>query len=553
MKPSLYFHTLRHLRPGQIAWRLYYKLHRQPMPPSTHDLELRPHDGPWESPGRVKPRLVGPEEIELLNERREIGARSAWNDSAAAKLWLYNLHYFEDLNARKAHERTAWHRRLIQRWIHDNPPTAGVAWEPYPVSLRIINWIKWVFAGNRLEPAWANSLAIQSRHLTRRLERHLGGNHLFANAKALTFAGLFFQGAEPDGWHRLGARMIQKQLAEQVLPDGANFELSTMYHALCLVDLLDLVNVHRAFGRDTPEVVSDAIPGAIRWLADMCHPDGEISFFNDAALGIAPPVEQIFRYAHRLGFKAQARGWRTTGPGPDDRPRLVDHPHSGYSRVTCGEAVAMVDRAAVGPDFLPGHAHADSLSFELSLFGRRVIVNSGTSVYGTGPERQAQRGTAAHATVVVDGQNSSETWAGFRVARRARISRRSHTAQGQSLQLTACHNGYQRLPGRPMHCRSWVFEGRTLAIQDRITGCGVHTMDAVFPLHPGVTVVQEEGQGWRLEVDGHPVGITMTGEGTAMVAGANFHPEFGISQANSRLVFRCRGPLPLDITTVITW
>ena len=139
MKPSLYFHTLRYLRPGQVAWRLYYRLHRQPGPLSTRDLEPRPPAGTWETPGRVAPRLVGPEEIELLNERRKIGSREAWNDPAAAKLWLYNLHYFEDLNAAQAHERTAWHRRLIQRWVQQNPPTAGNGWEPYPVSQRIIN------------------------------------------------------------------------------------------------------------------------------------------------------------------------------------------------------------------------------------------------------------------------------------------------------------------------------------------------------------------------------------------------------------------------------
>ena len=47
-------------------------------------------------------------------------------------------------------------------------------------------------------------------------------------------------------------------------------------------------------------------------------------------------------------------------------------------------------------------------------------MNSGTSEYGLGEERQRQRGTAAHNTVVIDGENSSEVWAGFRVARRAR-------------------------------------------------------------------------------------------------------------------------------------
>jgi hypothetical protein len=34
--------------------------------------------------------------------------------------------------------------------------------------------------------------------------------------------------------------------------------------------------------------------------------------------------------------------------------------------------VLILDVAPVGPDYLPGHAHADTLSFELSLFGQRA-------------------------------------------------------------------------------------------------------------------------------------------------------------------------------------
>ncbi|MFB1490650.1 MULTISPECIES: heparinase II/III family protein [unclassified Thiocapsa] len=49
-----------------------------------------------------------------------------------------------------------------------------------------------------------------------------------------------------------------------------------------------------------------------------------------------------------------------------------------------GSAVALLDVAPIGPDYLPGHAHADTLSFELSLFGQRVIVNGGTSRYRIG-------------------------------------------------------------------------------------------------------------------------------------------------------------------------
>ena len=62
-----------------------------------------------------------------------------WNAAERDKLWLYNLHYFDDLNAAQANQRTVWHRALIDRWIADNPPGQGNGWEPYPTSLRIVN------------------------------------------------------------------------------------------------------------------------------------------------------------------------------------------------------------------------------------------------------------------------------------------------------------------------------------------------------------------------------------------------------------------------------
>src|SRR5690606_28910828 len=132
------------------------------------------------------------------------------------------------------------------------------------------------------------------------------------------------------------------------------------------------------------------------------------------------------------------------------KANVLHHAESGYVRIEGACAVVFLDVGRVGPDYLPGHAHADTLSFEMSIGRRRVIVNSGTSVYGVSVERERQRGTAAHNTVVVDGENSSEVWSGFRVARRARPVDLS-IKTGNGVVVECGHDGYYRLPGRPMH------------------------------------------------------------------------------------------------------
>ena len=131
------------------------------------------------------------------------------------------------------------------------------------------------------------------------------------------------------------------------------------------------------------------------WLKFMSHPDEKISFFNDSATNIAPENSQIFDYAERLGLQFCQKS---------DNIILPD---SGYFRLENSKAVVIGDVGRIGPDYLPSHAHADTLSFEFSLFGQRLIVNSGTSEYGFGTERLRQRGTFAHSTLSINGVNSS--------------------------------------------------------------------------------------------------------------------------------------------------
>ena len=124
--------------------------------------------------------MTGPMKFRFLSVERTIGGAKDWNRADWPKLWLYNLHYFDDLAADEAAARAEWHRALVSRWMSENPPGQGNGWEPYPTSLRIVNWVKWSLAGNALSLEAVHSLALQARWLRKRLEFHLLGNHLWA-------------------------------------------------------------------------------------------------------------------------------------------------------------------------------------------------------------------------------------------------------------------------------------------------------------------------------------------------------------------------------------
>jgi uncharacterized heparinase superfamily protein len=535
---------MRYLRVSQIAWRLWYRVYRPKIDCSPAPT-LRACDRVWCSYVEREPALVSPNKVVFLNVEADISDVSIWNDQRYAKLWLYNLHYFDDLNAKDSSIRVDWHKRIIQRWISENPVGKGNGWEPYPTSLRIVNWIKWCLSGNKPAYPMSQSLAVQARWLSKNLEFHILGNHLLANAKALCFAGLYFSGQEADRWYSLGAKILEEQLHEQVLPDGGHFELSPMYHLIVLEDLLDLVQLMRVYQRQVPPCLHDAIERMLDWSVVMRHPDGEIPFFNDSAFkGAANPLG-LDQYARSLGYELNDLGMQN----------LICHlKNSGYLKITFGDIVLFADLAAVGPDYLPGHAHADTLSFELSLNGQRVIVNGGTSVYAESEQRQRQRETSSHNTVTIDNSDSSEVWGGFRVARRACVQniKLNHnkplSAQGE-------HDGYMRLPGSPIHRRTWLVNEKSMEILDELDGQGKHYVLLNYNFPPWICL-DEQGLG-EVMVFGKNNSIllrislptTMSVETEEYLWGH----EFGVDEPAWRLRASVYCQLPTKLRTVISW
>jgi len=538
---SNYWHTIRYLKSKQVLGRIQRKFKFNSLNASPAN-KLREASGLWEFPARRSQRMIKKNVFRFLNETHKINGQEDWNNSSWAKLWLYNLHYFDDLTAINSKKRTGWQNSILESWIDENPIGKGNGWEPYTISLRLVNWIKWSLSGNELNKAHIISLNTQACFLSKNLETHLLGNHLFANAKALMFAGLFFHGGETSIWYKTGHKIFSNELSEQILSDGGNFELSTMYHSIILEDLLDLYNLHKLFKIIPPNGIELAINKMINWLVIMCHPDGEISFFNDAAFDNTPPVEELLKYAKRLGFMQQKS------------LSLLSHLNeSGYSRVSLNNAVAIIDRAAVGPDYLPGHAHADTLSFELSIFSHRVVVNSGTSIYGIGNERIRQRGTFAHATVVIDNENSSEIWSGFRVARRAKVHQVKTSTQDKKTYLSASRDGYKRLPGKPIHHRQWIFSESLVEIIDQITGKDSHSIEVVLPLHPDVKIIESKNNNIILGVVDNRINIEFEGAGDFVIMESTYHPEFGLSIPSKKLVYQLNGQLPVEVITRINW
>lgn len=532
----LYVTTLRYLRWSQILARLWFKIY-QPLVPRLLTMPKNEPKHPWIPPIK-KAAKINDGKFHFSEQSHTISDPHIWQKPVEDKLWLYQLHYFDDLHADQLSSDEKLD--LVQRWIRENRPKKSPGWEPYPLSIRVVNWIKWLLLENHTEPRVLNSLCQQAAYLNRRLEYHLLGNHLFVNAKALIFLGCFFKGRPAQRWLRKGLNLVNRQVKEQILEDGGHFERSPMYHASIFEDLLDLVNIMQTYGYAVPVNWRESITKMWEWLRCMTHPDGDIALFNDAVFGLVPRLVDLEAYGRRLGFDLK-----------NDVPFQKVHylEHSGYVRMVHPPFTLIADIAPLGPDYLLGHGHADTLSFELSYECQRIIVHPGLSCYHNCATRLQERGTSAHNTVQLDDLDSSEVWSSFRVARRAK----PFAVDVSEREVAASHDGYAQL-FRVIHRRCWRFTPHGLEITDAINGAKHHKITVFFHFHPDITLepiyddhsysiyIQKKLIGYvcvdsRLEVQLEPFG---------------YHPHFGKTQTSWRILGQIQCQLPQTLHHRIT-
>nr|WP_301005333.1 alginate lyase family protein [Lunatimonas sp.] len=307
-------------------------------------------------------------------------------------------------------------------------------------------------------------------YLSRNLEYHLLGNHLLENGFAILMAGYYFQNRQ---WIGQAEKLLAVELEEQILSDGAHFELSPMYHQIILFRVLEALDYLPIESKLNPLLLEKA-KKMLAWLQAMTFSNGDIPHFNDSADGIAFNSLGLIDYARKLNIL------------PENNHQLGV---SGYLLFRLGMYECAVDAAAIGPSYQPGHGHADALSFILYANGRPLLVEAGTSTYNDCPQRQLERSTRSHNSVEVNGQNQSEVYGAFRVGRRATVN--IHEV-GDDV-LAASHDGYKS-PFGITHRRKFQFENERLTIIDTLSGKKAKEAIASFHFHPDVIVNTEADQ-----------------------------------------------------------
>jgi len=420
-------------------------------------------------------------------------------------------------------------RHLVESWIAGNPRrgrgAVRYAWRPYNLSIRVVGWMyELARRRSRLDAAFleraAASVAAQIRFLERHLETDLRGNHLIRNIRALLCAGAFFAGSEAERWSRLGARLLARELEEQVLPDGMHYERSPTYHCQVLGDLIDC----RVWLPSGPlrEALDARLEAMLRVAHVLTHPDGGVALFNDGALSGAHAVALLERSLLSL-----------LGARPTPPRGAFALPQAGYFGWRGEDELFVVDCGPLGPDYLIGHGHCDMLSFEWSVAGRRLIVDPGTYCYPEGRRRHLSRGTASHNTLAIAGEEQSDIYGAFRCGRRARPRLRSWRESPHGFLFEGSHDGYGHLPGAPEHVRRIAFEPGRMRLSDRLTADAGRPAATGFLLHPDWRVDRLSETRVRMSAEGAVV--EMEASVPVTLEEGEWYPELYVARPTVRL------------------
>lgn len=459
-----------------------------------------------------------------LGIEHELGERPPWrNPRVESALWTYHLHYFDfavDL-ARAAADTgdDRYLRRLeflIVDWLDATADGGGPGWEPYPTSLRVLSWARVLgIAGERLQPAvrerLGHALATSVAWLWRRRELHLQGNHLLANGCALWIGSWLLSGSAARASEARAQRWLTELVVDQILPDGGHVERSPMYHAHILADLIELLQAARMGGAPFPTAFESRADAMASWLRWFVRSDGSLHLFQDA--GNDPALDpRILLERVSADKSAVANGAFVL---PESR-------YGGWKREE-GPAI-VIDGGEPAPAYQPGHAHASAFSFELDWDGHPIVVDSGTRGYDGDPWREYVRSTRAHNTVMLDGQEQSELWGTFRVARRVDIERACWTAHDDGIEFEGRCRGFS--PRAAVHERVLRLRNEMIDVRDRVDGNRPARLESFVHFHPACQVVQEGGR-WIVVSPRGRLMLESTGFRTVSLVSGTDHPKQG--------------------------
>jgi len=234
---------------------------------------------------------------------------------------------------------------------------------------------------------------------------------LINNRVTMEMAGLYTVGAyfpefkEAGRWRNTAVGILHRAEAAQFLPDGAEDELSTMYHNTSVNSFLDIVETARKVGRmnELPADYISTLEKAFDYDLYLMTPDRRFPEFNDGmSYHVAVQFKKALQYFPGRADYQWAAGDGQAGHQPAETSHAFSY--AGFYVMRSGwepDANYFVLRA--GP-LGASHAHQDKLNVILWPYGRELLYNGGGATYEESKWRDYSVQSYSKNTVVVDGK-----------------------------------------------------------------------------------------------------------------------------------------------------
>ncbi len=419
-------------------------------------------------------------------------------------------------------------------------------------AVRLVNWaVAWfllgaersvIFAGasgERFRDRWLSCIYQHCHFIARHWSRHSSANnHLLGEATGLLVGSLTWPSwQESSEWAELARRELTTAAQEQTFEDGVNKEQAIWYHHAVADMVLIAGLIARANGLDLGEPYWRRLEGMLDFIASVMDVGGNVPAIGDADEGVLVrfvPAEadrggpgsgvrdaagndvyrsllatgavlfqradlrlkaQVFDDKSRwlLGDEADSRFY-SLDPSTATLPVHQRFTSGGYfilgERFETAEEVRIVaDAGPLGYLSIAAHGHADALAFTLSASGKPMLVDPGTYAYHTqGRWRRYFKGTSAHNTVTVDGEDQSVFGGNFLWLQHAASHVEAFERVAGADLLVASHDGYRRLSDPVRHRRTWRYEPAHLSITDELLCAGSHAVQIHWHFAPECTI-----------------------------------------------------------------
>jgi hypothetical protein len=424
-------------------------------------------------------------------------------------------------------------RRQLESWFDQCPYLLGPNWSSsLELGIRLINWsIIWQLIGGSSSPAFAGeggasfrdrwlASIYQHMHFIRgHFSRYSSANnHLIGEASGLFVGAVTWPfWARCRRWADDAQEVLEREAQLQNAPDGVNREQAVSYQQFVLDFLLIPALAGRANNRELARGYWKRIEAMLEYLASIMDVAGHVPMIGDADDGYAVRLSQepdfcpyrsllatgaiLFR---RGDFKTKAgrlddktrwllgadaeRDYDALPAEPQALPVRRAFPDGGYYILGCNfetdrEIRAIADTGALGYLSIAAHGHADALALTLSVGGREFLIDPGTYAYHTQKQwRDYFRGTAAHNTIVVDGENQSMIGGNFMWLRKAVAECETWECGADMDRLVARHNGYERFADPVTHRREIRLDKRArhFYVTDTLECRGPHRVECLW-------------------------------------------------------------------------